>query len=364
MHIPVIIGGGGIIGLLFYYELQKKFPALDCALLESSSFFGDMATGRNSGVLHAGLYYPEGSLKHQLCLEGNRLWDELSLELEVSLKRCGKFIVASSEDEREALAELYQKAKRNKVPLLRETTKEEEDELKKWCSYTDSFFSGSTGVLSPSEVIKNLVRKIESRGGILMKNHRIERVQELSEGEGRFLVSTDQGEFRCDTFVNACGGFAPEVRKGLGLNDFESYWVKGSYFKLNKSFYNDSLIYPVPPKDLLGLGVHTSFDLDGIIRFGPDTSSCEEYEHSLNEENMEGMFQAIQKVFKGIERSELSLDYCGIRAKIKRDGKLYPDFFIGNQREGYLEYLGLESPGLTSAPALVREGLRKLEIRG
>lgn len=358
MHIPVLIGGGGIIGLLFYYEIQKQFPQLDCALLEGSSFFGDHATGRNSGVLHAGLYYPYDSLKREMCLRGNYMWTDLAKELDVSVNRCGKYIVAASRSDN--IDNLFEKAKANGVTGLRWSTKEEQEQLSQWCYHEKSFFSETTGFLSPSEVTKSLTNNIEKKGGILMRDHKVLSLIK----KDKIIVETNHGEFSCDYFINAAGGFAPELRRSLGLNDIESVWVKGNYLKYKKDFYNDSLIYPVPAPNLKGLGIHTSFDQDGIVRFGPNTEDVFQYEYSMNSECFNEMAKGIHQTFKSVDEEALSLDYCGIRPKIKKSGKLYQDFYLNAPREipGYLEYLGIESPGLTAAPALIERGIKLLKI--
>lgn len=358
MHIPVIIGGGGILGLLFYFELTKKFPHLDCALLEASSYFGDQSTGRNSGVLHAGLYYPKDSLKRELCITGNQAWTILGKELGISVHRCGKFIVATSNED--PIEKLFDQAMANGVSGLRWTTDEEKELLETLCFHNNSFFSETTGFISPSKVTSSLVNEIERKGGILMRNHRIHSL----DFKNRIIVRTDQGEFSCDYFVNALGGHAPILRKTLGLNDIDSVWVKGNYLKYTKDFYHNSLIYPVPAPNLKGLGIHTSFDEDGIVRFGPNTEDITEYNYLMSKDCFPEMVEGIHSTFKGVDEKYLSLDYCGIRSKILKDGKLYPDFYVNKHPEvpGYLEYLGIESPGLTSAPALVKRGMELLEI--
>ncbi|PIR35212.1 MAG: hypothetical protein COV37_09900 [Bdellovibrio sp. CG11_big_fil_rev_8_21_14_0_20_39_38] len=116
----------------------------------------------------------------------------------------------------------------------------------------------------------------------------------------------------------------------------------------------------MPPKDLKGLGVHTSFDLDGQIRFGPNTVDCDQYEMSVPDDLVDMMYPAIKDLFWTVEKKELALDYCGIRSKIKKDGKLFTDFLIQSPLENYVEALGIESPGLTSSPAIVEKMMELL----
>jgi len=169
-----------------------------------------------------------------------------------------------------------------------------------------------------------------------------------------FTVGEDH--FKAEVLIN-CGGLkGVELRSQLGLADLENNWVKGRYLKLNKKYYNDSLIYPLPEAGLKGLGVHTSFDLDGIVRFGPDTFDISEIDYKVEDDALEAMWQAIQKTFKGIEKTDLSLDYAGIRAKIKGND----DFLIQSPISGYIECLGIESPGLTASPAIAQHVVNQI----
>lgn len=362
MHIPILVIGGGIVGLLTMREIHQAFPHVDMALLEKGHYFGDLASGRNSGVMHAGLYYPKDSLKRKYCLEGNSLWEDLAKDLKISFSRCGKYLVAATKDEVESLKELFEHAKNNGVQGLRWVTGSEKEVLNEYCFCEEAFFSPQSGFISPSEATAAIRDDLFKKDIPLMNDYQVLEI----EREGKlFKVKTNKETFTCDVLINASGGFAPELRKTLGLTDFESYWVKGNYLKLNKKFYTDSLIYPVPPKGLKGLGVHTSFDFDGVVRFGPDTEDCDKgYEHSLNTKLLEQMYPAISSLFKGIEIEDLQEDYCGIRSKIKRDGKLYSDFWLGDQEahglSGYYEFLGIESPGLTASPALAKEMARRI----
>lgn len=363
MHIPIIVGGGGVVGLLTLRELFKRFPKVDMALLERAPYFGDHATGRNSGVMHAGLYYPPESLKLKHCLEGNVMWEVLAKELNISFKRCGKFLVASSSEEISALKDLYNHAIENGVQGLRWATSEEKEVLNEYCFIEDAFYSPMSGYISPSEAISKIRDDLLKRDIPLMANYEI---LQISKKDEVIHIETSNESFTCDVFVNSLGAHAPQLRKGLGLNDFESFWVKGNYVKLSKKFYTESLLYPVPPKGLKGLGVHTSFDFDGVVRFGPDTEDCEKgHEYSLRNNLLDEMFPAVTKLFKGISKEDLSPDYCGIRAKIKRNGELYTDFWLGDPREhsiaGYYEFLGVESPGLTASPSLAEEMASRIE---
>lgn len=356
-QIDYCVVGGGVMGMLTARELAIKNPEASIVVLEKNSFVGEESTSRNSGVLHAGLYYPNQSQKHLLCRRGLSLWRILAPELKVEINHCGKWLIASSKSSVSDLDQLFEQATLNGVQGLRWATPDEVDSLKPYVRIEKAFLSPETSIISPSEVVRALDRELSNRGVILFKNCSLVHIKKEAAG---FQIESGQESFFAKVIINCGGGHAPAIRKMLGLHDIESAWVKGCYLKLNKKFYNEKLIYPVPPKDLKGLGVHTSFDLDGQIRFGPNTIDCSQYEMSVPEDLIDLMYPAIKDLFWSVERSELSLDYCGIRSKIKEDGKLFTDFLIQSPIPNYIEALGIESPGLTSSPAIVEKILEQI----
>jgi len=356
-QIDYCIVGGGVIGMLTARELALKNSEASIVVLEKNSFVGEESTSRNSGVLHAGLYYPHQSQKHLLCRKGISLWRTLASELKVEINQCGKWLVASSSSSLNDLENLFSQAQKNGVQGLRWATSDEVDSLKPFVKIEKAFLSPETSIISPSEVVRALDRELANLGVILFKNCQL---NELSQASTGFNVITSKDSFSTKVLINCGGGHAPALRKLLGLHDVESVWVKGCYLKLNKKFYNERLIYPVPPKDLKGLGVHTSFDLDGQIRFGPNTVDCDRYEMSVPEDLVEMMYPAIKDLFRTVDKKELALDYCGIRSKIKKDGSLLTDFLIQSPLKNYIEALGIESPGLTSSPAIVEKILEQI----
>ena len=147
MEIDNLIVGGGIVGLLLLRELNLKHPNETSVLFEKSPFLGDAATGRNSGVLHAGLYYPQDSLKLKHCLRGKKLWRELSKELGFQIEECGKFLISTRPEEDEALENLYQRSLQNEVEGIRRATEEEIQELSQWAYISQAFFSRNAGTV-------------------------------------------------------------------------------------------------------------------------------------------------------------------------------------------------------------------------
>lgn len=359
--IDFCIVGAGVVGLLTAREILLDNPDATVAILEKNPFLGEESSARNSGVMHAGLYYPYQSQKHLLCLEGKKLWETLAPQLKIEIDWCGKWIVAANQETDQLIDSLFETAKKNGVEGLRWGQKEELEEITPFVSVKRAFLSPKTGVISPSEVIRALDRDVHGLGAMILKKQKLQKLKTTQNG---FVVTTTDDEFLVEKVINCAGGFAPIVRTELGLRDIQSSWVKGCYLKLNKPFYSKRLIYPVPPKDLKGLGVHTSFDLDRVIRFGPNTIDIDSYEMSVPETLIDEMYPAISELFPTIQKSELSLDYCGIRSKIKKDGKLFTDFLIQSPLKNYVEALGIESPGLTASPAIAKRILKIIKEQG
>lgn len=362
MYIETIIIGGGVIGLLCAKELLERFPHLEIALLEKSPYVGDMASGRNSGVLHAGIYYPGDSLKKYHCIQGNLLWRTLASELDLFLNPCGKYIFAKNNNEKKQLEELYQKAISNSVKGLRKINSQERDELSQFCFIEDGFFSETTAVISPSATCKSLGDWLYKKNLPMMMNHEVKAVNQTIDGI--FKVETEKEVLSCKILINCAGAHAPKIRKMLKKENIEAKFIKGNYVKLKKDFYNKSLLYPIPEPGLVGLGVHTSFDSDGIVKFGPNVESCSGYDHNMREEVLSEMYEGVKSSFKGIKLDDLSLDYCGIRPRVEINGILQKDFLIGvpdsHGIKNYFDFLGIESPGLTAGPSLAKSMVNEL----
>lgn len=352
MHIPFVIIGGGVVGLLIAKELNKLFPDKEIVLFEKGPFFGEHCTHRNSGVLHAGLYYPRESLKRGLCIEGLKIW---TAEYSQFVNNCGKYLIATNTKEEVELDKLFQNAIDNGVKELTWCGAEELSSLQEFINVTKAFFSKSTSILNIGDTLKEIEVSLQKENIYLFKNQAVENIEFHSN---KFMIKTNLEDISSDFVINTAGLGAVDLRKKLGLKDFENEFVKGNYLKLKKRYFNESLLYPVPLPGLKGLGIHTSFGEDGAIRFGPNTEDVSKVDYDLSENLVSNMSKDILKVFKGIEETDLEVDYCGIRPKIKRNGKLFTDFYISNGEEygikNYIECLGIESPGLTSSPAIAR----------
>lgn len=360
IKLDAAIVGGGILGLMLAWELANKYPHWEIAIFEKEKFLAEHTTGRNSGVLHAGLYYPQNSLKHLLCLEGNELWIKLAQDYQLPVRQTGKYIVASRPQEESLLESLFLKAQNNGVQA-RWSSAQELAQLSSSLHIQSAFFTPTSGIINVSQLISFLNDELFKKQVPVLKETEVSKVRKQ---QGRIHFQAGEDQINSSLFFNCAGLWATELRQQLGLHDLAPFWVKGNYLKYNGTLPFKNLIYPIPPQDGQGLGVHLTFDWDGINRFGPNTESVSEINYHVNHSWVEEMSPSIHQLFKGIDSTKLSVDYAGIRPKIKANGTLYTDFWIKSGKdlgiEGYYECCGIESPGLTAAPAIVKKILNTL----
>ena len=351
-QIDLVIVGGGIIGLWCAYKLLKKFPEYSVAVLESENYLGEHTSSRNSEVLHSGIYYPTGSLKHIHCVEGNRMWRDYVSEKKMSFLDCGKIIAATSA-QKEGLEKLFQQSQNNGIADVRRLSVAEIVTLKENIHIDDGFYCRSSAVLNVAEALGFLRQDIEAMGGIVLVKTRAKLLEYSNEA---FLLDVNGSQVLATRLINAAGLFAVGFRKALDLTDYENYYVKGSYLKLSKRLNLDKLVYPIPPAGGLGLGVHITMDTAGEQKFGPNTEPVNEIGYVLDESLKEKMLPAIHSIFKNIKQENLQLAYSGIRPKVTKNGHLETDFVLNtpadHKIQGYYEFLGIESPGITASPSL------------
>lgn len=347
------IAGGGIVGLFIAKKILDRYPDKSVFVLEKSQYLGDESTGRNSGVLHGGMYYQTASLKHKLCIAGNKQWKQLAKAYDFKINECGKYIIACTKSEIDIINDIFERGQTNGVPDFRRASADEIAMLKEYTYVEDALFSSFTGYIDAPGAVKELDKIVTNLGGFILKSEKVVDLKSTREG---VLVKTSSSDFIAEKFINSAGLGAVELRKFLGLTDVENRFVKGSYLKTTQNYYKDSLIYPVPFKDQKGLGVHTVINPEGEVLFGPNAEVVDEIDYEVKEDAVDSLKNAISKTFKGIDEEKLRADYSGIRTQIVYKGETYNDFWIKGPRElnisGYFELLSIESPGLTSAPAI------------
>lgn len=357
MEFDCIIIGGGVIGLALAAKLA---PSQSVLLLEQHGLFASETSSRNSEVIHAGLYYPSGSLKESLCIKGREQLYAYAQKHHIALQKVGKLIVSQQPD-CPKLAELQHKAQHLDISLERLSRKQTRA-FEPNVQAQDALFSPNTGIIDSHALMQALIYDSEQAGGLLVKNSQFQQAQLKPDGFD-VQIATADGTFytQCRTLINAAGLYASEVAKRIEFSPRDmpqTLYCRGRYFSYQGKAPFTHLIYPLPEENLKGLGIHATLDLAGQVRFGPDAEYISDHQtHQYQTDgHLKSQFaQAIKHYFPALDVERLQADYTGIRPKLSAQGQAGEDFKLHIQQESnaqLIELFGIESPGLTAALAL------------
>jgi L-2-hydroxyglutarate oxidase LhgO len=327
-------------------------------VLEAASGIGAGISSRNSEVIHAGIYYPAGSLKARFCVEGKRRLYEYCAEKGVAHSRIGKLIVAADEAEVPVLDTIRAKAAANGVDDLETLSGDEARRLEPALRVAGALLSPSTGVIDSHALMLAMQGDLENAGGLCAFHAPV--LGGAVQG-GTFLlhVSGDEPmDLECEVLVNASGLFAPDLARrfdGIPPETIPTaYLCKGNYYSLTGRAPFSRLIYPVPEK--AGLGVHLTLDLGGQARFGPDVEWVEAEDYDVDIRRADGFYAAIRRYWPALPDGALAPGYAGIRPKISAPADPAADFVVSGPAEhgigGLVNLFGIESPGLTASLAI------------
>tara|TARA_B100000965_G_C19600002_1_gene762036 strand:- start:286 stop:1380 length:1095 start_codon:yes stop_codon:yes gene_type:complete len=347
-----VVIGGGIIGLAIASELARKGKKI--ILLEKEDYLCQHTSSRNSEVIHSGIYYKPGSLKARLCKEGNELLYQYCNEKRISHNPIGKMIIGDENSE-EYLERLINNGKENNVKGLDLLTEKTINKYEPNVSAKFAILSNTTGIIDSHEFALSLENEIEQAGGHISKRSVI---ADIKNSDGWEITIKDNQPFliKSEILINASGLNSYELAKNLGLKDIPTArFFIGHYFKYHGQNPFRRLIYPVP--DDSGLGIHSTSDLDGNLRFGPDAEEISEINYDfIDEVRRKKIFiSSIRKYFPKLRSEKLQPDYTGIRIRL---GKTHyeSDFYIKREiKSGFdnlINLIGIESPGLTASLAI------------
>ncbi len=331
--VDVICVGAGVVGLSVAMKLAEA--GLSCAVLEKGPRIGEGVSSRNSGVIHAGLYYPPHSLKAQYCVRGNTLLYEYCEKNRVPHRRCGKWVVtqdqkpgvnvelrssSGSQDSDADLELLFENAHTSGATgLERVSQKTFREKFESRLTSRLGFYSANTGIIDPAAFASSLRSKIEERGSLVLTHAEVFGVERILGG---FRLDTSRGPMTSERVVNAAGLHSDEVARFFGINDYEVIPWRGNYFRVQKDLGFSELIYPVKPKGAPGLGVHLTLDLVGGQRLGPDVSHVDSKTDFSDPTEVMALqktfYEAASKYLKGLSLSDLHYDSCGIRPKLRK----------------------------------------------
>lgn len=361
--VDVVVIGAGVVGMAVGHELASRGSSV--AVLERNARPGQETSSRHSGVIHAGIYYPTGSLKARLCVEGRHRLLEFCGRHRVPHRITGKLIVAIADGEAEALEDLRTRAHANGVDEVRRVTRDEARRREPGGHCAAALWSPVTGIVDADALIRALDRRLAARGGHLFTDHEVVGLAP-EPGGWRVEVRPGRGErhrIRAAQVVNAAGLGAQAVARLAGQPAPALYPCKGSYFWTPRPLVR-GLVYPLPEAGLQGLGIHTTVDLDGRIRFGPDTEYVERIDYGVDASRAGAFLDAASRYLPDLRPGDLRPDTAGIRPKLVGPGGGFADFCIdGLEAAGgghLLSLFGIESPGLTASLAIAREVAARL----
>ncbi len=356
----IVIIGAGIVGLAIADRLSRD--GLGCVVLERGERYGTETSSRNSEVVHAGIYYAPGSLKARLCVAGNRLIYELGEKGAVPCRRTGKIITATNADELSRLDELLERGRANGAEL-QILSAAQVSSLEPSIASVGGVLSPNSGIVSAHGMMDYFARQAQGNGAVVQART---EVIDIDRGSGDYRVTVrSAGEtesITCERLVNAAGLAADEVAALCGIDveaaGYRQHYAKGSYFAVQGAAAPrlTRLVYPVPNPQ--SLGVHAVIGLDGRLKFGPDVEFLEgrERDYRVDENKRAAFGTAIRRLLPSLRDADLTPDMSGIRPKLQAPGTPPRDFVIEEESArglpGLVTLVGIDSPGLTAAPAI------------
>lgn len=353
-----VVIGAGVVGLAIAAKLAQA--GQEVLVLEREASIGSGASARNSEVIHAGIYYPKGSLKAQMCVAGKQLLYRYCADRHINHRQCGKLIVATNQTQLAELDSIQRKASANGVTDLTLLSQSDAQAMEPELTCLAALHSPSTGIIDSHGLMVSLLGDAENHGAVLATHSPIASVSRSHQSNSYVLQTggDDPMQLSARWVINSAGLGACALAATLeDLSDQckpTAVLSKGNYFSMSGSAPFSRLIYPVPEAG--GLGVHLTIDLAGHARFGPDVEPIDQEAYEVNPERSRGFYSAVRQYWPGLKDDALAPDYAGIRPKINMQERLYTDFLIHSQADhglpGLINLFGIESPGLTSSLAI------------
>ncbi len=359
--VDITVIGAGVVGLSVAAHLAS--PEISLLVLERHEAMGMEASSRNSEVVHAGIYYPPGSLKGRMCLRGNELMYHLCEKHSIGCANCGKLIVAVTPEQEKQLPALCDQASANGARGLRIIGAEEIAKLEPKVRARAALHCPTSGIVDSHGLMRFFRNRARDAGVSFAFNAPVKALDKV-EGGYEVRVGDPSGgdyRFRSRVVVNCAGMGAGEVAAMAGIDvdqaHYRIHYRKGIYFRITRRLGEmpSMLIYPVPPEDAT-VGVHTVPDLGGGMRLGPHDAWVEEAEYSVDPSFRDFFFERCIPFLPALERDALEPDTAGIQSKRYGPGEESRDFVIRHEADrglpGLVNLIGIESPGLTSSPAI------------
>jgi L-2-hydroxyglutarate oxidase LhgO len=362
-RVDAVVIGAGLLGLATARALATA--GREVLILEAEDAIGTHASSRNSEVVHAGIYYPPGSLKARTCVAGREGLYAYCTEQGVPHRRCGKLIVATDDRQLKDLDGIQRNAQANGVTDLVPVGREQARELEPELECVAALHSPSTGIVDSHSLMRAYLADAEHAGALLALKSRLETGVVRAGGIELHVVDADP--ILAAEVVNSAGLRAPSLARRIDGYPAElappELYAKGSYYTLAERSPFSRLVYPVPEPG--GLGVHVTLDLGGQARFGPDVEWIDRIDYTVDPRRAERFYAAVRRYWPELPDGALEPGYAGIRSKISGEGDPAADFVVQGPRAhgvpGLVNLFGIESPGLTASLALADVVLGELD---
>jgi L-2-hydroxyglutarate oxidase LhgO len=358
-EIDVAIIGAGVIGLSTAREIAQREQGV--FVFEKNRTFGLETSSRNSEVIHAGIYYPEDSLKAKLCVEGKGLLYKICDKHNIACKKSGKIIVATNEDEIGWLEKLYQQGRKSGVHDLVILSRTELKRLEPNIEARAGLLSPSSGILDSHTLLKLLYSQAKEKGAQFIFGTEVTGIERMGE-KYRLEIRDREGisSIISQVVINAAGLNSDRIAQLVGIDivkaGYKLHYCKGEYFSLDSKYKNlvSRLIYPAPEQ--AGHGIHWKQGLDGRVLLGPSAFYVEAIDYAVDEKHREYFYNSAKRFLPFVELGDLAPESVGIRPKLQGPGEGFRDFVIIHEEKagfpGLINLIGMESPGLTAAPAV------------
>lgn len=375
-QVEITIIGAGVVGLAVAARLSSKYANI--FVIEKENSFGQGSSSRNSEVIHAGIYYPTNSLKAKTCLEGSRMLYEICQNNKIPFKKLGKLIVATDKEETEQVQALYKQGDSNGIEALEiidsSMIKKLEPNIRGICA----LFSAQTGIIDSHALMNYLCSKAKENGvGIIYQS----RVKGIEKKNSLYQIETEDAQketfkFESEVVINAAGLYSDLIAKLVGMDivklKYDLKYCKGEYFRLSaqKNRMVQRLIYPVPLQVDGGLGIHFTPDISGQVRLGPDAEYMKEKKENYDVDNnkQRHFYESVKQFAPFIKIDDIYPDMAGIRPKLQGENEAFRDFVIKEESDngfpGFINLIGIESPGLTACVSIAKyvENLLKIVV--
>lgn len=364
-EVECVVIGAGVVGLAIARTLAQK--GHEVLLLEAESAFGTQTSSRNSEVIHAGIYYPANSLKAISCVQGKAMLYDYCRQRGVNQRRVGKLIVATSDEQLAVLESYKDQGMANGVDDLMLLSKAELHQKEPEVRGLAALWSPSTGIIDSHGLMLSLLGDFENAGGTLATRSPVSRYRSLAQGfEVEVVVDEKPMRVRSRWLVNSAGHGALTLAAASGVPyPAKNYYQAGHYFSYSGKPPFNHLVYPVAEAGTLG--VHSTLDLGGQMKFGPDVDWRDHLDYSFGSIEVRQKYfeERVRKYYPGLESKRLQPGYVGIRPRITGPGEANVDFVIAgsetHQIKGLVQLIGIESPGLTACLAIAEQVASSLQ---